>query len=180
MKKIVYVNKIPEQFENNSNYVKEMLEYFYNEMGLNSKILVEFVENPKENSFEVTDCMVRNLSAKKHELIITNGLLGTIDFDGGNFFCVAVYHEFQHIKDYVNFTKTKQFHFKLTLKHQKNFERQYIFYGYTFWTEVYAYFKTIHFANNNDIKYEKITFGNLVSCYKKTIALNKKYYYKKI
>lgn len=179
MKKIVYANKIPEQFKDDSNYIKEMLEYFYNELELNCKIIVKFIENASMNIFEFTDCMVRNLSAKKHELIITNFLLKTISRDGGNFFCVAIYHEFKHIKDYVNFAKTKLFNFKLSLIHQKNFERQYIFYGYTFWTEIYAYFHTLKFAKDNDIKYEKITFGSLVSDYKKTIALNKKYYYKK-
>lgn len=75
--------------------------------------------------------------------------------------------------------KTKQYNFKLGLNHQKNFERQYISCGYNFWTEVYAYSKTLEFEKNNNIKHERITFGHLVSCYKKTIALHKKYYFKK-
>lgn len=167
------------QFDNISEYVKGQLEYFYNELSLDCRIVVRFIETARINTFEVTDCMVRNFSEKKHELVITNGLLKTIYGDGGEFFCNAIYHEFEHINDYVNLTKTTQFNFNVSLVHQKNFERQYISCGYTFWTEVYAYCKTLEFAKDNDIKYEKITFGSLVSSYKKTIELHKKYYYKK-
>lgn len=179
MKKIVYVNKMPKQFDDISEYVKDRLECYYNGLGLDCKINVKFIESATINTFEITDCMIRNLSEKEHDLIITYNVLNTIYNDGGKFFCHAIYHEFEHIKDYVNFMKTKLFNFNLCLTHHKSFERQYISCGYLFWTEVYAYYKTLEFAKENEIIYEKIRFGDLVSCYKKTIELNRKYYYKK-
>lgn len=179
MKKIIYVNKIPEQFKNCFEYVKERIEYFYGCFGLSCQIKIKFVNSARVNVFEVTDCMLKNISAKKHELIITNQVLKTISLDGGEYFCVAIFHEFEHIDDYIKMIQTNRFNFNLCLKHQKGFERQYISVGYGFWTEINAYYRTLEFAKDNEIKYEKITFGNLVSNYKKTIEQNKKLYNKK-
>lgn len=64
MGKIVYVNKIPRQFNGIFDYVKDMLEYFYKELGLDCKIMIRFVESAKANYFEITDCMIRNFSEK--------------------------------------------------------------------------------------------------------------------
>lgn len=64
--------------------------------------------------------------------------------------------------------QTKLFKFNLCLKLQKDFEKQYISTGFLFWTEIYAYYKTIRYSKQNSFLFEKITFGNLVKNYKKT------------
>lgn len=179
MKNLIYINEIPKQFKDCSEYIKERIEYFYNYFDFNCKIKIKFVEFAKINVFEITDCMLENLSTKEHELIFTNQVLETINHDGGKYFSITIYHEFEHINDYIKMMQTNHFNFNLCLKHQKNFERQYISVGYAFWTEVNSYFKTLEFAKDNEIEYEKITFGSLVSNYKKTIESNKEYYCKK-
>lgn len=177
-KNLIFTNDIPSQFARHQEYVKEMIEFFYKNLKLNCEIKIKFVENFKTNEFEVTDCVIINASVKKHELLITNRVLNTINFDGGDFFCSAIFHEFEHIKDYINMMETKLFKFNFCSAKQTNFERQYVSTGFLFWTEIHAYFKTIKFSKENEIKVEKITFGNLVKNYIKTIELNKKYYYK--
>lgn len=179
MKKIIYVCEIPKQFENCFDFVKDRLNWFYREFCFTCQIEVKFKESTKINVFELADSMVRHLSTKRHELIITHELLKTIYFDGGRNFCVTINHEFEHIKDYIKMMQTNLFKFNLGLIHYKNFERYYISVGYNFWTEVNSYCESLFFAKDNNIKYEKITFGTLVKYYTTTSDLNKKYFNKK-
>lgn len=179
MKKIIYVSEIPKQFENYFEFVKDKLNWFYNEYCFTCQIEVKFLKSNKINVFEIADSMVKHLSTKKHELIITNELLKTIHFDGGRYFCVTIYHEFEHINDYIKMMQTNRFKFNLGLRNLKNYKEKYISIGYDFWTEVNSYYQSLEFAKENNIKCEKITFGTLVKYYAKTVELGKKYCDKK-
>lgn len=178
-KRLIFANDVPKQFDRHKEYIKETLTDLFNHLDFDCKLKIEFVEQLKENQYEYTDCLVKNYSEKKFELLISHFLLNTINFDRGEFFLTALYHEFEHIRDYNKTIRTKLFNFTLSLRHQKNFERQYVSAGYFFWTEVYAYYETLVFAKENKFNYEKITFASLVQNYVKTIDENKKLYYKK-
>lgn len=182
--RLIYINKVPDQFHNDENYIKNMIDYFCNKMKIKSQICIKFIDNADldkytdKNEYEETDCLLKSYSVEKHELIITNSVLNSISFDGGDHFCLSIYHELKHIEDFINMMNTKLFDFNFCKVRQKNFEQQYISTGYLFWTEIYAYYETIYVANINKIKYEKITFSRLVKNYRKTIDLDKQFYYK--
>lgn len=177
-KNLVFINDVPKKFKKDEEYIKERIETIFNLFEFDCRIKLNFVDSIDVNEYEQTDCALINKSVKRHELLITNSVLNSINFDGGRAFCLAIYHEFEHIKDFNNVMKTNLFDFKLCLTHQKNFKNQYISVGYFFWTEIYAYYKTIKFAEYNNLKFEKITFGRLVKNYIKTIECNKNFYYK--
>lgn len=178
-KKLTFINDVPERFIEHQEYIKEIIDDFFNALDFNCELKIKFVDHACVNEYEVTDCMVKSISVKKHELLITNSTLNTINLDGGRFFCLAIYHEFEHIRDYNNMMQTNLFKFNLCLLYQKNFEKTYVSKGFLFWTEVYAYYKTLKFSKLNKFKFEKITFGNLVNNYMKTVAHNKNLYNKK-
>lgn len=178
-KKLIFLNDVPKQFIEYQEYVKEVIDDHFNALDLDCELKIKFVDSASVNEYEVTNCMLKNISVKKHELLITNSALNTINLDGGEFFCLSIYHEFEHIKDYNNMMQTKLFNFNLCLAHQKNFEKAYISTGFLFWTEIYAYYRTLKFSKQSKLDYEKITFGNLVKNYAKTVAQNKYLYYKK-
>lgn len=177
-KNLIFVNKFPSKFKEHKKYVKEMLEKIYKSLNLDCEIKIKFIDYVKENEFEFTDCMIANKAVRKHELIITNPLLNSINFDGGESFVASIYHEMIHIQDYNNMMKTNLFDFNFCLVSHKTFEKQFIATGFNFWTEVYAYYNTFKFAKLNNIKNEKITFGYLTKIYEKTIECNKNFYYK--
>lgn len=179
-KKIIFTNRIPSQFEECREYVEKIIKEYYKELQLDSTIKIKFVKELKANEYEVTDCAVILRTEKLQELTITNYILNTIFYDGGNFFCVAIYHEMEHIKDYISMVRTKLFNFKLCLFKQKNFERTYVSSGYSFWTEIYAYYRTLEFAQLNDIKYEKIVFSDLVKIFVKLKENGKEIYNKEV
>ena len=178
-KKLIFINDVPKQFIEHQEYVNEIIDDYFNALDLDCELKIKFIDFASVNEYEVTDCMIKNISVKKHKLLITNALLKTINLDGGEFFCSSIYHEFEHIRDYNNMMKTKLFKFNLCLAHQKNFEKAYISTGFIFWTEIYAYYKTLEFSKLNKLNSEKITFGNLVNNYAKTVAHNKNLYYKR-
>lgn len=178
-KKLIFVNDIPNKFKKHQKYINDMIDEFFVAFDFNCKLKIKFVDNICENVYEYTDCALKNSSIKKHELLISNFVLNSINFDGGSYFCSAICHEFEHIRDYNNMMQTKLFKFNLCLAEQKNFEKTYVSAGFFFWTEIYAYYKTLKFTKRNNLKYEAITFGNLVNNYIKTININKKIYYKK-
>ena len=177
--KIIFLNDLPKQFINHKEYVKEIINNFFCALDLECTLKIKFIDFIKINEYEYTDCIVKNKSIKEHELQITNSVLNTINYDGGEFFCTAIYHELEHVSDYINMMQTKFFKFNLGLAYQKNFEETYVSTGFNYWTEVYAYYKTLKFSNKNNLNFEKITFGNLVKNYIKTIMHNKNLYYKK-
>lgn len=177
-KKLVFINDVPKQFIEHEEYVKEIINDYFNALPFNCELKIKFIDFVSVNVYEVTDCMLKNISVKKYELIITNSALNSINFDGGRFFCLSIYHEFEHIKDYYNMMQTKLFKFNLCLIRQKNFERKYVCIGFLFWTEIVAYYKTLKFAKQRGLYFEKIPFGNLVNKYAKTVAHNKNLYYK--
>lgn len=178
-KKLIFVNDVPNQFIEHQEYIKEAIDDYFNAFDLDCELKIRFIDFANENEYECTDCMVKNISVKKYELLITNDLLNSINFDGGECFCLSIYHELEHIRDFIHMMQTKLFKFNLCLAHHKNFERQYISTGVLFWTEVYAYYKTLIYAKENNLNFEKITFCNLVKNYLKTIAHNKSLYYRK-
>lgn len=178
-KKLIFINDVPKQFIEHQEYVKEIIDDYFNALDFDCELKIKFIDSASLNEYEVTDCMLKNISVKEHELLITNSVLNSINRDGGEFFCLSIYHEFEHIRDYCNMIQTKLFKFNLCLAHQKGFERQYVSIGFTFWTEIYAYYKTLAFSKQNKLYFEKITFGNLVNNYVKTVAHNKNLYYKK-
>ena len=112
-------------------------------------------------------------------MMITNSVLNSINLDGGEFFCLSIYHEFEHVRDYNNMMQTKLFKINLCLAHQKDFEKQYVSAGFLFWTEIFAYYRTLEFSKQNKLNFEKITFGSLVTNYTKTVAHNDMLYFKK-
>lgn len=178
-KKLIFVNDVPNQFIEHQEYIQETIYGFFNALNLDCELKIKFIDFASVNEYEYTDCMVKNISTKKHELLITNSTLKTINFDGGEFFYLAIYHEFEHIKDHINMMQTKLFRFNLCLANQKNFEKTYISTGFLFWTEIYAYYKTFKFAKQNNLNFEKITFGSLVINYIKTATHNKSLYHNK-
>lgn len=161
------------------DFIKETIEDCYKSLNLNCKLQVKFVDFFKAHEFECTQCMVRHFSAKTHELTLTNRLLKTIAYDGGDYFALAIYHEMVHILDYIKVIHTNLFNFNLCLKTYKKFEQKYVSVGFHFWTEYFAYVYTFRFAKLNDIEKEKITFSRLVDNYLKVINLNKETYNKK-
>lgn len=178
-KSLIFLNRVPEKYANHESYVKEIITDFFDSLNFDIKLTVKFVDLACYNEYEIADCLIVSKSAKKHELQIDNSLVNTINFDRGANFIVSIYHEFEHLRDHVNMMQTKLFNFNLCLAHQKNLERTYVSVGFTFWTEVYAYYNAIDFANENNFYFEKITFGNLVKYYKKTVDFDKKIYYKR-
>ncbi len=179
MKKIKYVNSVPKQFKEYESYIKEVIQNFYDYFKFDCQIKVKFVDETKFNDFETVDCMVQNKSIKKHILKITNSPLNFINYDGGEFFCCAICHEFEHIYDFNQMMNTKLFKFNPCLANAKTFEQKYINTGFGFWTEFYAYCESIRFCDCNKFKREKITFGNLVSNYAEIMKLDKKFNYNK-
>ena len=180
MKKgLIFLNEVPDKSVKTQDYVKETITDFFNSLKLDISLKVKFVKIDKQNEFEITDCYVKNISEKKYELLIDNSVVKTIHADGGVNFVLSVYHEFEHIRDYANMMKTRLFNFNLCLAHQKDYEKEYVSTGFLFWTEVCAYSQTIEFAKDENLHYEKITFGNLVKCYLKTVNFDKKIYYNK-
>ncbi len=178
-KKIVYINDVPKQFSAHQDFIKERINYLFDLLELDCKLRIKFIESASENDYEYTDCAVRHISVSKHELLITNFVLNSINCDGGDYFCISIYHELEHIVDHINMVQTKLFRFNLSIAHQKTLEKQYVSVGYHFWTEIYAYYQTIEFAKFNTLYFEKIPFGRLVTNYIKTINLNDRLYYKK-
>lgn len=177
-RKLIFVNDVPSKFAKHCDYIRETIKDFFDALDCDCKLKVKFIEHANINEYEVTDCMLRSISTKKHELIITNSAMDAISFDGGGWFCLAIYHEMEHIRDYVKMMGTKLFKFNLSEVYQKNIEHTYVVTGYLFWTEIYAYYKTIKYAKYNDIKYERIPFGNLVKKYIKLVETNKNIYLK--
>ncbi len=178
-KKLIFVNDVPNQFLRHQQYVKEIINDYFDFLDVDCGLKIKFIDFAKENEYEYTDCMIKHITAKKHELIITNSPLNSIERDGGEFFCLSIYHEFEHVRDFIHMMQTKLFRFNLCLAHQKNFEQEYVAKGHLFWTEIYAYYKTMEYAKENNLNFEKITFGRLVTNYKKTVSHNEKLYYKK-
>lgn len=178
-KKLIFVNSIPSQFTQHKEYVKEIITDYFEALDVDCKLKVKFIDFAKINEYECTDCLLITKSVNMHELSITNIALKSINFDGGKFFCLSLYHEFEHIRDYVKMMNTKLFKFNLGLAHYNDFEKTYVSSGFSFWTEIYAYYKTLLFSKQNAYNYEKITFGNLVKNYIKTANCNKNIYYKK-
>ena len=178
-KKLIFINDVPKQFEEHQEYIKEVLDDYFNALDFDCELKIKFIDSASLNEYEITDCMLKNISVKKHELIITNSVLNSINSDGGRFFFLLIYHEFEHIRDYNNMMQSKLFKFNMCLAQQKDFERQYISMGFLFWTEIFAYYKTLKYAQQDKLYFEKITFGNLVNNYAKTVAHNKNLYYKK-
>lgn len=178
-KKLVFVNDIPKQYLEHKEYVKKTICYFFNAFDLVCELKIKFIDSVSANEYEETDCIIKNKSIRKHELLITNSALYTIKHDGGAYFYLSIYHEFEHIRDYNSMMQTKLFNFNLCLACLNNFENAYISAGFLFWTEIYAYYKTFEFAKQNELKFEKITFSNLVNNYIKTVTYNKNLYYKK-
>lgn len=177
-KKLIFVNDVPKQFIEHQEYIKEIINDYFCALDLKCELKIQFINSASLNEYEITDCMVKLISVKKYRLSITNSALNSINFDGGEFFCSSVYHEFEHIRDFNNMMQTKQFKFNLCLTHQKDFERHYVSTGFLFWTEIYAYYKTLVFSRQNKFNFEKITFERLVKNYIKTITYNKSLYYK--
>lgn len=178
-KKLTFINDVPKPFIEHQEYIKEIIYDYFNALDFDCELKIKFIDSVSVNEYEVTDCIIKNISVKKHELLITNSVLNTINFDGGEFFCLSIYHEFEHIRDYNNMMQTKLFKFNLCMAYYKKFENTYISRGFLFWTEIYAYYKTLEFAKQNKLNFEKITFGNLVNNYVKTVAHNKNLYYKR-
>ena len=178
-KELIFVNDVPNQFLRHKKYVNEIINDYFDSLDVDCELKIKFVDFVDVNEYEYTDCIVKHISARKHELIITNSPLNSIDRDEGEFFCLSIYHEFEHIRDFIHMMQTKLFKFNLCLAHQKNFEQEYVSKGHLFWTEIYAYYKTMEYAKENNLSFEKITFGELVANYLKTIAHNEKLYYKK-
>lgn len=178
-KKLIFVNNVPNQFAEHQEYIKKTIDYFFDALDKICELKIKFVDFASVNEYEYTDCMLKNISIKKHELLITNSALNTINFDGGEFFSLSIYHEFEHIRDYIDMMQTKLFKFNLCLANQKSFEKRYVSTGFLFWTEIYAYYKTLKFSKLNNLKFEKVPFGRLVTYYLKTVVCNKNLYYKK-
>ena len=178
-KKLIFINDIPKQFIEHQEYIREILNDYFNDLDFDCELKIKFIDCASVNEYEVTDCVVINKSMKNYELLITNSVLDTINLDGGRFFCLSIYHEFEHIRDYSQMMKTGLFKFNLCLARQNNFERAYISTGFLFWTEIYAYYRTLQVAKQKELYFEKITFGSLVKNYVKTVAQNKSLYYKK-
>ncbi len=176
--KLIFTNEIPKKFIEHQEYIKEIIKSYFNAFDLDCELKIKFVDSVSTNEYEVTDCVMKNKSINKHELTITNSALNSINYDGGKFFCLSIYHEFEHIRDYNNMMKTNLFNFNLCLMNQKNYENTYISKGFLFWTEIYAYYQTLDIAKKYKFDFEKITFGNLVEKYIKTITQNAKLYYK--
>ena len=180
--KLTFANSIPKEFEKHKEYVFDAIKCFFDALDVECELVVKFNWlNGKEsiNQFEITDCAIRNLDNKKHELLLTNGVLRSIDRDGGRFFISALAHEFEHLRDFEHLMATGLFDFNPCLQTQKDFERTYISRGYFFWTEVCAYYKTIFHSSNFEYDFPNITFGYLVKNYIKTKQYNKRIYYKK-
>lgn len=178
-KKLIFANDVPKQFIEHQDYIKKVLNDFFTALDFDCEVKIKFIDKADINKYESTDCFLKSISTKKHELTITNSVLNSINYDGGEFFCIAVYHEFEHIRDFNYMMKTKLFKFNLCLVKHKNFENQYVSAGFDFWTEIYAYYHTMQFSKRNNFSFEKITFGNLVKNYIKTVAHNKRIYCKK-
>lgn len=178
-KKLEFINEVPKQFIRHQKYIKEIINDYFDALDCDCELKIKFIDSADKNKYEVTDCMLKNISIGKHELLITNSALNAINFDGGEFFCLSIYHELEHIRDYNRMMQTKLFKFNLCLSHQKNFEEEYVSTGFFFWTEIYAYYTTLKFSKLNELYFEKIPFGNLVHNYTKTVTLNKKLYNKK-
>lgn len=178
-KRVIFVDDVPKQYSMHKEYIKEIIEGFFDDLSLECELNVKFIDVANNNKFEKTDCMIRNISAGKRELVMTDVLLDTIGRDGGGFFSVAIYHEMEHLRDYSNMIKTNLFKFNLCLQNQKNFERTYVSVGFHFWTEFYAYYQSMQFSKENEIKIEAIPFGRLVENYLKTVKRNKELYNKK-
>lgn len=179
MKKLIYLNDVLDKYARHQDYIKKTIENLFNLFNLDCVLNIKFIDFAKTNEYEETDCMLKSKSIHRHELFITEYVLKTIDYDGGRYFAVAIFHEFEHINDYIKIIKTNHFKFNICLTHQKSFENKYVSIGFLFWTEIDAYYKTIAFAYDNDFVYEKINFGALVRNYKKTIFYNKQFYNKK-
>ena len=120
-KNLIFINKIPDKFKVYEDYIKEVLDDFYNAMHLCGKIKIKFGDC-EDNEYEKTSCLVRNISVAKHEMVISDDELNSINYDGGEDFCLSVYHEFLHINDYNNLMQTKLFKFNLCSAHQKDFD----------------------------------------------------------
>lgn len=178
-KKLIFKNKIPKQFIKYKEYVNEVINDYFNSLDLDCELKIKFIDFISANEYEIADCVLKNISYKKHELLITNSVLNSINFDGGKFFCLSIYHEFEHIRDYNNMMETGLFKFNLCLSLRKNFKNEYVSTGFLFWTEVYAYYQTLMFSKQCELNFEEITFGNLAKIYAKTIDINKRLYYKK-
>lgn len=178
-KRVIFVDDVPNQYSKCKEYIKEIVEGFFDDLGLECELKVKFIAVANNNEFEKTDCMIRNISMAKRELVMTDVLLDTIRRDGGRFFSMAIYHEMEHLRDYSNMIKTNLFKFSLSLRHQKNFERSYVSVGFHFWTEFYAYYQAMQFAKENEIKIEAIPFGQLLENYLKTVKRSKELYNKK-
>ena len=177
-KKIVFINEIPKEFSQDKEFIENAIDHVFDAVGLNVEVKIKFDEIDSVNEYEKTDAALLNKSIKQHEVLIGINVLKTISDDGGAFFYQTIYHEFEHIKDYVKMMQTKQFGFNLCLSYHKNLEMTFVSKGFLFWTEILAYYKTIEMTQCNDLYFEKITFGNLVENYKKTVQRDKSLYYK--
>lgn len=176
--KLIFVNDVPKQFENDKDYILETIEKYFKSLKFDYCLKVKFEKSIEENSYEITDCFVKNKSITDYELIISYSLLSSISGDGGRQFYLALRHEFDHIIDFAHMMQTGLFKHNICLKYHKTIEETYITTGFGFWTEIYAYRNTYKCAKQNGFGCDKITFGRLVKDYVKTIELNKKLYYK--
>lgn len=98
-KKLTFINDVPKQFVVHQEYIKEIISDYFNALDLDCELKVKFIDSACVNEYEVTDCILKNISIRKHELLIANSTLNTINLDGGEFFGLAIYHEFEHIRD---------------------------------------------------------------------------------
>lgn len=89
-KKLTFINDVPKQFIKHQEYIKQIINDFFCALNLDCELKIKFIEYANVNEYEYTDCMLKNISVKKYELLITNSVLDTINFDGGEFFCLAI------------------------------------------------------------------------------------------
>lgn len=82
-KKLIFVNDVPNQFVEQQEYVKKIINNYFCTFDLDCELKIKFIDFACVNEYEYTNYMLKNKSIKKHELFITNLVLKTINNDGG-------------------------------------------------------------------------------------------------
>ncbi len=174
MKKIIYANKFPKEFDFFESYVKDVISRFCDNLELTCVIRIKFVKTLLKNEY-VELAKVDSLSTNKHILYLSYDLLYSIGSDTGNLFCMTILHELVHINDYIRMVNTGLFKIDIRSKEQTEIDDFDVVRAFTFFTEFNAYYETLKFAKYNKFKFEDITFSGLVSLYRKIIDADEEY-----
>lgn len=129
--------------------------------------LTVYVKNYKKDkhtiSTEIEDARMTIVN-KKLAILLSEEVLKSMPYDGGEMLALSLFHELAHIYDYYHVTHNKYFKVNPIYKKQTSFARFIVSKAWELWTEYYAYYKTYRY-------YKKeagcLTFLKLVKAYQK-------------